>query len=112
MIEAIKAGLTAALIAGALAAALDARAAIYCTGDAECLSKGISLVKRAAQNGCDARELAGVLRAVPTSHEQIDSGIVQRIEVCIEKAKYAKSREKKAAKRIERIEKALSTPVK
>lgn len=106
-------GLTIALLSlAALAAINSAQAALYCQGDAECLSKGLSLVKKARKAGCDATAFARGLGAPKASHDAFNASEVASIEICIEKAKYQAGLAKKATKRIERIQKALETPQK
>jgi hypothetical protein len=96
------------IIAGVLSFAASSQAAIYCAGDAECLSKSISLIKRATKAGCDASALASRARQPILSSSDLDGSLITSIETCIEKQKYAKNVEKKTQKRIERLEKALT----
>jgi len=94
------------LIAGILTSAIGAQGATFCTTDAECLSKGLSALRKAAKYGCDSSALATRLKTPVSSADQI-AGMIDSIELCVEKGKYQARINKKADKRLERIKKAL-----
>ena len=80
------------------------QAAIYCDSDAECLTKGISLIKRAAKAGCaDAQSLGNAL----LKDSRLEHILVQEAELCIEASKAKARLEKGAIKRIARIKAAM-----
>ncbi len=103
----IKQGILTAVFTMAIQGATSAQAAIYCQGDTECLSKGLSLIKKATKHGCDASALADDLNNSIQDARGFEAQVIADIETCIEKKKYELALAKKQTKRAERINKAL-----
>ena len=80
--------------------------AITCETDSECLSEGISLIKKAAKLGAcqdEAKAAATVISDTATP-----GGELVALEKCVVRAKKAAKVEKRYKKRQERIQKALA----
>ena len=93
------------ILAGILTHVVAGQAATYCQGDTECLSKAVSAIRKATKYGCDSSALATRAQTPISSPDQI-SGLIDSIDLCVEKGKYQERLNKKAVKRLERIKKA------
>ncbi len=88
-------------------AAANVQAAVKCETDQDCLSAGLSLIKKARRLGtCGAQvdRAAGALERVAKAGPEL-----QELDSCVSEAQYEAKVQKRASKRLERIKKALDT---
>jgi hypothetical protein len=80
--------------------------ALTCENDQECLSEGISLIKKATKLDACLEQAKFVANEI--SYVAGPSDAMQKLEKCIVQAKKQEKVKKRAAKRMQRIEKALT----